>query len=937
MVKKTKKRKKAKLRRGFTLIEILAAVTILGILSIVAIVSVNNIIQKAKQNHYTTAEENLEMAGQSYAQQNRNVLPKAIGQKKKISLKTLVDKNYIEPVKDYNENDCDLEESYVQVFKYSKEDYSYIAYLDCPVYNSKEQLEKTAPIVIVTLTNPQNTKTAKADIKITSQEKLLSWSYIVYKDGKEVLNSGSIMLQNYDKKVNKNLKLGKYTPGELKVVVTATNIYGQTTKTTSQIVEYKDETAPECIIKEVDKETNPKPWTQEPKTITVGCDDGEGSGCTREEYTKTFKTTTDVGKITIEDESGNKTTCKVSVNVDTTPPECTVELAGTSGDNGWYKNKNVTVSLKRTDAHSGVATYDLTTSTTASYDGKITASQSDTADIIWYGYIKDNVGNINKCDSGHFKVDTKQPACTISRTGTSGNNGWYKTSPVTLTLNPTDNLSGIQQTGLSTSTNPTLGSTKTGTQSDTANITWYGKVKDNAGNISDVCNSGAFKVDTTNPNCTVTFSGTSGINGWYVSNATVKINPTDALSGVDQIGLSISTSTTYNNTSTATQTNTAGQRWNGYVMDSAGNTNSCYNSVKVDTTPPTCTVSISGTTGNNGWYKENSVTVTLNPYDGLSGVGQTGLSSNATPPLGSTTSSTQGDTSGVTWYGRVQDAAGNISSTCNSGSFKVDTTKPSISWDTSEGPHNNSSGITVYTSCTDSLSGVASHTRSSSVGSPTTGTTKTHSCTDNAGNSTSTSRTFKVKTYGRHSSCGVELYKSCAHSECGIEAYNECEDSTCGIKSYKTCAKAVCGNETCRTAACGEECKTSSQVTSYSKCGGWTGSWGSYSTTCGLTPVQSTVTDSYQTSCVFHATSVLCYGGSGSSCRRMDAKTCTICTENQYKSCAHKDCGYKECETASCGVKNYKTCAAPNCGVKTYKTCRTAGCGIERYKECWHY
>ena len=43
--------------KGFTLIEILAAVTILGILSIVAIVSVNKVIQKSKQNHCITTED----------------------------------------------------------------------------------------------------------------------------------------------------------------------------------------------------------------------------------------------------------------------------------------------------------------------------------------------------------------------------------------------------------------------------------------------------------------------------------------------------------------------------------------------------------------------------------------------------------------------------------------------------------------------------------------------------------------------------------------------------------------------------------------------------------------------------------------------------------------------------------------------------------------
>ena len=716
-------------KKGFTLIEILAAVTILGVLSIVAVVSVNKIIQKAKQNHYITAEDNLEMAGQSYVQQNRNALPKAIGQKKQIPLKTLVEKNYIEPIKDYSDNECNLENSYVQVFKYSKEDYSYVAYLDCPVYDSKEQLAKSAPTVNVTLTNAGSTKTAKAHMKAEDQEKLLSWSYIVYRDGKEVLNSGSIMLPNYDKKVEKTLNISKYTPGQLKVVVTATNIYGQTTKATSQTIDYKDEQAPTCIIKEVDKEANPKPWTQEPKTITVGCDDGEGSGCTREEYTKTFKRTTDVGNITIEDESGNKTVCKVSVNVDVTAPKCTVSFSGTPGLAGWYKSVPATAKITTSDEHSGVASYDLTTSQTPSYNNGNNKQQSDTASQIWYGYVKDNVGNVNKCN----------------------------------------------------------------------------------------------------------------------------------------------------------------------------------NTVKVDTVPPTCTITKSGTSGTNGWYKEKKVTLTLNPSDGLSGVGQTGLSTNATPSLGSTKTGTQGDTSGITWYGRVQDKAGNIGEVCNSGSFKVDATKPSISWDTSEGPHNNSSGITVYTSCSDSLSGVASHTRSSSVGSPTTGTKKTHSCTDNAGNTTSTSRTFKVKTYGRDSDCGVEKYNSCAHKECG---YKTCRTSGCGVSSYNTCSHSECGvasYKTCQHSNCGTTSSTKyfNGLRAESKCRSYCDG------VCSCTDT----------------------GGGGNNNINQSCQ----CTTRVAKSCATSACGvksYKSCATPGCGVSQYKSCANSACG---NLTCRTSGCGVELYKQCWHY
>ena len=903
-------------KKGFTLIEILAAVTILGVLSIVAVVSVNKIIQKAKQNHYITAEDNLEMAGQSYVQQNRNALPKAIGQKKQIPLKTLVEKNYIEPIKDYSDNECNLENSYVQVFKYSKEDYSYVAYLDCPVYDSKEQLAKSAPTVNVTLTNAGSTKTAKAHMKVEDQEKLLSWSYIVYRDGKEVLNSGSIMLPNYDKKVEKTLNISKFTPGKIRIVVTATNIYGQTTKATSQTIDYKDEQKPTCIIKEVDKETNPKPWTQEPKTITVGCDDGEGSGCTREEYTKTFKSTTDVGNITIEDESGNKTVCKVSVNVDITPPECTVELAGTTGENGWYKSKDVTVTLKRTDNHSGVGSYDLTTSSTPSYNNKNRATQSDISNIIWYGYIKDSVGNVNKCDSGNFKVDTTKPTCSVTKSGTTGNNGWYKEKNVTLTLNPTDNLSGIQQTGLSTSTTPTLGKVTTGTQSDIASVTWYGRVKDNAGNISNVCDSGNFKVDTTKPTCSVSFSGTNGNNGWYkATNATVSLSTNDNLSKVERYGLTTSTSATYNSSKSSTQGNTAGQRWNGYVMDYAGNINSCNNTVKVDTSNPSCTVTLSGTKGNNGWYKSQNVTVTLNPTDsGPSGVDKTGLGTSSSPTLGSTRSGSQGNTSGVTWYGRVQDAAGNQSAVCNSGNFKVDKTPPYVTRSPGPGNYQKNESFYVTATCNDDLSGVSSRydlTFKGLIACPITEEYVGKCCEDKAGNEMcNADGKYTCKVYGRDPSCGVERYKSCAHKDCG---YQTCRTSGCGVASYNTCRTSACGvyrYKSCSNSACGTTTSYGTGLRSRGggSCSAINGTWlnGKKYTNC-----QRTTSS-------------------------LDDCTCTT-SWSVNKTCRTSACGvesYNSCATSACGVASYKSCANSACG---NLTCRTSACGVDLYKECWHY
>lgn len=124
-------------RKGFTLMELLGAITILGILSGIAVVAVSGIIQNARQKHYETAEKNIEIAGESYAQQNRGILPKVIGQTTTIELSTLIEKNYIQPIKDHTDKECDSAESYVKIYKYSQSEYSYTAYLECNGYKTK--------------------------------------------------------------------------------------------------------------------------------------------------------------------------------------------------------------------------------------------------------------------------------------------------------------------------------------------------------------------------------------------------------------------------------------------------------------------------------------------------------------------------------------------------------------------------------------------------------------------------------------------------------------------------------------------------------------------------------------------------------------------------------------------------------------------------------
>lgn len=235
------------------------------------------------------------------------------------------------------------------------------------------------------------------------------------------------------------------------------------------------------------------------------------------------------------------------VNVDSVPPTCTLSLAGTMGDNSWYRS-NVTVSFGNNNVNlkddlSGVVDYGISTSSANTF-GKISSKvqSADIASITYYGYVKDKAGNIGKCNTT-FKKDATKPTCNMSESGTKGNNNWYRSNVVFSTVNA-DNLSGIAAQGMSNSSTVNYnGSTSMTLSSDTKGITYYTFVKDKAGNTTQC--SRTVKRDATAP--TVSF-GISGIK-------TATISCSDGTSGVVgtkswTVGLSGSSNKTVNATCT---------------------------------------------------------------------------------------------------------------------------------------------------------------------------------------------------------------------------------------------------------------------------------------------------------------------------------------------------------------------------------------------------
>ena len=430
-------------KKGFTLVEIIGVVAILGIVAVIGLVSVNSIIQKGKNEHYKTAEKNLKVTAESYAQSNRDYLPKNVGEMKKVTLRTLVDDNYMEPIKDYHDKNCDLDKSYVKIYKYSKTNYSYLAYLDCPDYKNIEENNSLKPVISIEMTpDTDNVKNTNAKINIKDNNKLLSYSITIYKYDEEIYTTGNIET-NYDIEINKTIDISKHTPGKLKTVVKATNIYGNTS-TAAETVTYKDKKAPKCIIKNEDTTRTNADWITTNRKITVGCSDGEdGSGCEREEYTKTFKTDMKYGYITIKDKAGNETECRVDVFIDKTKPSCSINDSGTKGTNNWYIT-NATMTLTENDEMSGIKNRSLQkTPTLGTYNGKSTDTQTEVTSQVWYGFIQDYAGNTANCVSKAVKVDTTAP--TAPTGGTIIASGSSKDAELGAVGNSYDATSGVKE------------------------------------------------------------------------------------------------------------------------------------------------------------------------------------------------------------------------------------------------------------------------------------------------------------------------------------------------------------------------------------------------------------------------------------------------------------------------------------------------------------
>src|SRR6267378_66797 len=303
-----------------------------------------------------------------------------------------------------------------------------------------------------------------------------------------------------------------------------------------------------------------------------------------------------------------------TVHIDTTAPLSTAAASGTLGLNGWYISP-VTLSLNASDPTSGVASISYRVNGGAWQTYSSPFLLGDGVHLVEY-YATNNAGPVQITKSLSVAVDTVAPLTTAALSGIAGANGWF-VSPVTVSLNASDATSGIANTSYRVDGGAWLAYGGSFVVSDGLHTLQYFSI-DLAGHI-EATHSQAINVDTTPPTTTASLSGTTGANGWYISNVVVSLSSSDPQSGVASVHVRIDGGSwaTYTGPITLTDGTHVVEY---YAANNAGLAEASHSlAILVDTVPPTTSAALSGTLGANGWYTSN-VTVTLNASDATSGV-----------------------------------------------------------------------------------------------------------------------------------------------------------------------------------------------------------------------------------------------------------------------------------------------------------------------------
>ena len=486
-------------QKGFTLVELLVAISIMSIILIMAIPSIGAIQQRNANKRYKNYGETLVSSGKLYTDSNNIDM---FGYEQDgcydIKFESMVDKKLTKDI-DYKDVTCadkTAQRTFVRVkrldgqYKYQLSMYCVdsegnMTYSD--LMTDKEPIcagEKSylGPEVIV---NPEKTngwnndKNYKVSITVKDDDGLLENNELEYawcskSDCSDVTSYTKISFKNKRDVKKASEKIKRPTADGIYYLAVRTvkvsDVFNHAANVNKIFGPYKlDATPPTC-----ESSGGRTTWLNSSvaggQTIYGKCTDNL-SGCVEDEIKKEFTADKKENESpgTVRDNAGNSTTCeKQQIMIDKTAPIC----KSSGGSSSWRTSGTVTVS--------GVCESDNLSGCNASRNPAAKQLSTDMNQNVSPGDVYDNAGNKKTCDSQLVMIDKTAPTCKV----TKSNNG--STSGITVKVKCSDALSGVSNCWTSstdkTVTKKSITSTLKYDSSSSVNEIKKYRVTDNAGN-----------------------------------------------------------------------------------------------------------------------------------------------------------------------------------------------------------------------------------------------------------------------------------------------------------------------------------------------------------------------------------------------------------------------------------------------------------------------
>ena len=894
-----------KSKKGFTMMELLAAIVIVGILSTIGIVGVVNFRKNQEIKYNKTQNSMFIETAKTYFSDNKKYLPTKPGTSENVyvTLGELIEANYItEDFIDYNGKKYSPD-SKVLVLKINNGVYTYRGSLldedgDTVITTEKAKVDwdfkyknKTSDLNKINNKNYTNS-TPSMTFKATSKNgiNILAYMYIIYRDGVVYETSEMIYLgmklelndelildldtEKYSGDAQYKIKIKLYDESGYEIIKEGEDI----------VIDTVAPNAPQLVNLYENKWIN-KSYTIKGKATdssgilewqhTYKSDAGNGiNNSDWKKYSNSSKNSFTTSAF--EDEMDKyvyirvcdyANNCSLSsrskIRIDKTAPICEEP---TGGNPTWINAKSSTTSrtitatcddTKKGTTHSGC----VKNSISHTYAEDIDTKEAGAAGNKDGGTVRDTAGNVTNCKANQtVKIDKTAP--TKPSLTNPNDNVWvnkvkFNSSGFSYTIKGTtkENLSGVDYWQY------TYNNAATSTGSD-SNSTWVTYSNSSKSPFTTT----PFTADR-KQNVYIRVCDKAG-NCSEKSSSMIKIDKTEPTCGswsgeapsstswaktrTISVGCNDTTSQCTASSYTVKQYNSGTIKTDNLsqtIKDNAGNTNTCSkNSVPIyiDNDAPSC----ANSGGSSGWTNIIPVTITGTCNDN----GGSGCKANATKSYsldGDYTNESPGD---------VCDAVGNCRACASDRTIKIDTTAPSCS--VSKSNTGKTSGVTTSVSCSDGLSGCSG---SNSTGDSGLKSSKTYTVYDNAGNSNTCSVSVSSQTQ-------YNLGGRCASSRRG------CKTSECTARSKCNCSWNSCGGY-------------SKNKKNLGKLGTWSSSFVSGSTCYKNCESQTTSDGSFVVLCNVGSRSQTCKSGDNCPC------ISTKCTE--YK-CDGGKCGWGGWTTTAC-------------------------------------